>query len=181
MATIVNGVFQKIYIEDVQTGASASEETMTKFAGSLNKLVDSIFLPVHFDIHGSYNIIGVPDNKVDKFYLVPFDCKIAIIHFYAGENVGSGFMEVDVVRKPLSGGESSIFSTRPKLSSSDGSQTDLIMDFIANTTPRKGAGATSPVLSIANLSKYDVLKFNIITKPTGFIDKLGLVIYLMPN
>lgn len=179
---LVSNLKQKIYVEDVETGASASEATMNKFAGSLNLLLDTAVFPIHFDIHGSYNIVGVPDNKTDKFYIVPFDCEILAAHFYLGENVGSsGNAEVDVIKKPLVGSETSIFTTRPNLPATAGAEADIIQEFLPTATNiRLGTGGTAPVLVSSTLSKYDVLKFNIINKPVGTVDKMGLVLIVRP-
>lgn len=183
MATFVPNLVQKIYEEDVETGAAASEATMTKIAGTINIFADYNLFPIHFDIHGPYNIIGVPDNKVDKFYLVPYNCEIVACHFYIGENVGSsGSVEVDVVKKPLVGAETSIFSTRPVIPASAGSQADIIQEFLpAASNIRLATGGTAPVLIGTQLDQYDVLKFNIISKPVGTVDKMGLVLLIRPR
>ena len=183
MATEVTGLKQKIYEEDVETGAAASEETMTKFAGSMNLTLDTNLIPIHFDIHGPYNITPVPDNKVDKFYCVPFNCEIVASHFYTGENPGSsGTTEIDVLKKPLSGSEVSIFSTRPKIPASAGAEADIIQEYLpATSTIRLATGGTIAVLSSTQLSKYDVLKFSFIDKPVGTIDKCGFVLFVRPR
>jgi hypothetical protein len=183
MATLVPNLKQKIYEEDVETGAAASEATMTKIAGTINIFADYNFYPIHFDIHGPYNIIGVPDNKVDKFYLVPYNCEIVACHFYTGENVGSsGSVEVDVIKKPLVGSETSIFSTRPVIPASAGTEADTIQEFLpVATNIRLATGGTAPVLVSTQLDQYDVLKFNIISKPVGTLDKMGLVLLIRPR
>jgi len=181
MATEVAGLLSKIYEEDVETGAAASEATMTKFGGTVNKLVDSLLVQIHFDIHGPYNIIGVPDNKVDKFYIVPFDCEIIASHFYTGENAGSsGNTEIDILKKPLVGAEVSIFSTRPIIPASAGTEADIIQEYVPTSTIRLASGGTIAVLSSPTLSKYDVLKFNFIDKPVGTVDKCGFVLLVRP-
>ncbi|HNC40295.1 MAG TPA: hypothetical protein PK522_00770 [Nitrosomonas sp.] len=180
MATEVTQIKQKIYEEDVETGAAASEETMTKFGGSLNLLLDKTIFPVHFDIHGPYNITGVPDAKVDKFYCVPFDAEIVGSHFYTGENPGSsGSTEIDILRKPLSGGTASIFSTRPIIPASAGAEADIIQTYLPSASTIRGAtGGTDAVLSSTQLDAYDVLKFSFIDKPVGTVDKCGFVLWL---
>lgn len=183
MATEVAGLIQKIYEEDVETGAAASEATMTKFAGTMNKLADSIVIPIHFDVHGPYNITGVPDNKVDKFYVIPYDCEILFSHFYTGENPGaSGSTEIDIIKKPLIGSEVSIFSTRPVIPASAGAEADIIQEYLpALNTVRLATGGTIAVLTGTTLNKYDVLKFNIISKPVGTIDKMGFNLIIRPR
>lgn len=179
----VSGLIDKILEEDVETGAAASEATMTKFAASLNKTVDTNMVCIHFDIHGPYNIVGVPDNKVDKFYVVPFDCEIVASHFYTGELPGSsGNTEIDVVKKPLVGSETSIFSTRPKIPASAGAEADIIQEYLpALSTIRLATGGTIAALVGTTLSKYDVLKFNFIDKPVGTVDKCGFVLIVRPT
>ena len=183
MATFVPNLIQKIYEEDVETGAAASEATMTKIAGTINVFADSNILSIHFDIHGSYNIIGVPDNKVDKFYVIPYDAEIVACHFYVGENPGSsGSTEIDVIKKPLVGSETSIFSTRPIIPASAGAEADIIQEFLPSVTNiRLASGATAPVLTGTQLDKYDVLKFNFIQKPVGTVDKCGINILIRPR
>lgn len=184
MATLVSNLKQKLYVEDVESGAAASESVMTKVAGTVNLLADTSTYAIHFDIHGPYNIIGVPDNKVDKYYIVPYDAEIYAIHYYLGVNVGSGgTAEVDVVNKPFSGGaEASIFTTRPIIPASAGTESDIIREFLPSvSTIRLATGGTAPALTSTQLSKYDVLKFNMIAKPTGTVDKLGLVLLIRPR
>lgn len=178
---IVAGLKQYIYEEDVETGAAASEATMTKIAATTNLTTDTNMVSVHFDIHGSYNIVGVPDNKVDKFYVVPFDAEIVACHFYTGENNGStGNTEIDILKKPLVGSEISIFSTRPIIPAGV-SEADIIQEFLPASTIRLASGGTVAVLSSTQLSKYDVLKFNFIAKPVGTVDKCGFNLFIRPR
>jgi hypothetical protein len=182
MATIVPSLKQYIYVEDVETGAAASESTMTKFAGAMNLTTDFNMMSIHFDIHGSYNITGVPDNKVDKFYIIPFDCEIVASHFYTGENNGAtGNTEIDVIKKPLIGSEVSIFTTRPIILSNT-AEADIIQEYLpALSTIRLASGGTIAALTGTTLNKYDVLKFNFISKPVGTVDKCGFNLLVRPR
>lgn len=183
MATIVSGLKQYLYEEDIETGAAASEATMTKLAGVANLTTDTNVMSIHFDIHGPYNIVGVPDNKTDKFFLVPFNAEIVAAHFYVGVNQGSsGNSEIDVIKKPLVGAEVSLFTTRPIIPVSAGTEADIIQEFLPSlSTARLATGGTIAVLTGTTLNKHDVLKFNIIDKPVGTIDKMGFNLIIRPR
>jgi hypothetical protein len=65
---------------------------------------------------------------------------------------------------------------------SAGIEADTIQEFLpVATNIRLATGATAPVLVSTQLDQYDVLKFNIISKPVGTLDKMGLVLLIRPR
>jgi hypothetical protein len=167
---------QLILVEEVETGASASEATMTKIAGSVNHAVTKNFLTCAFNLHGPYWITGVPDTNVDIEWIAPCDMEIVKIHFYHKDAGASGTCEVDVLKYPLAGGSASIFSTRPSISYTAGNGARVIVDY-ADETPTDvsvPSGCTAPRLSAFTVSENDVLKISFIQKQASPAEGVGL-------
>lgn len=178
----VPGLKQLVFSEDVETGASASEATMTKIAGTLNHVAEKQFLYCAFNLHGSYWITGVPDPNVDIEFLVPCDCEIVKIQMYHKDAGASGTCEMDVLRFPLAGGSASIFSTRPAIPSTAGANARILTDYSTGTPNDLSlpAGSTAPRLAISQLDENDVLKVSFIQKQASSAEGVGVHIILRP-
>ena len=173
---------QLILVEEVETGASASEATMTKIAGSVNHAVTNNFMTCAFNLHGPYWITPVPDANVDIEWIAPCAMEIVKIHFYHKAAGGSGTCEVDVLKYPLAGGSSSIFSTRPAIPFSAGNGVRIITDY-SGTTPTDvalPAGCTAPRLSSVTVAANDVLKISFIQKQGSSAEGVGLHLVMRP-
>jgi hypothetical protein len=182
MASEVTSLIQKILDEDVKTGASASEAIMNKFAASVNALLDTNTVNVEFNAHGSYWITTTPDNNCDVEFLVPWDCEIVKMHFYHKVAGASGNCEVDVIRFPIGGGSSSIFSTRPIIPFSAGNDARIIQQFFPTILNLKTCtGGVLPILATNQLAANDVLKFNFINKQTANAEGVGLHLVIRPR
>lgn len=165
MGTYVSNLKQKIYQEDVETGAAASEATMTKFGGSLNKMLDETWYSLHWIANGSYWITSYPEYSMDKELLVPFDCEIVKIRVYNKTAGTSGTSECDIEKQQPGGAWSTIFTTRPKIPYTSGNNASIITQHLPTvSTIYASAGTTVPVLASTQLSANDVLRFNFLDK-----------------
>lgn len=179
MGTYVSNLKQKIYQEDVETGAAASEATMTKFGGSLNKMLDETWYSLHWIANGSYWITSAPEYSMDKELLVPFDCEIVKIRVYNKTAGTSGNSECDIEKRQLAGSWSTIFTTRPRIPFSSGAGAQIITQHLPTTsTIYASAGTTVPVLASTQLSANDVLRFNFISKQSTPAEGFAIEILL---
>lgn len=179
MATYVSNLKQKIYVEDVETGAAASEATMTKFGGSLNKVLDEVWYSIHFIANGSYWITSAPEYSMDKEMMIPFNCEIVKMRVYNRTAGGSGTSECDIEKKQPNGSWSTIFTTRPKVPYTSGSDAEIVTQHLPSvSTIFASVGTTVPVLNSTSLNANDILRFNWITKQTASAEGFGLEILL---
>ena len=179
MATKVPGLKNSIYVEDVETGAAASEATMNKFGASVNKLLDEVWYSLHWIANGSYWITSFPEYSMDKELLVPFDCEIVKIRVYNKTAGTSGTSECDIEKRQLAGSWSTIFTTRPKIPFSSGANAQIITQHLPTTsTIYASAGTTVPVLASTQLNANDVLRFNFLDKQTQPSEGFGIELVL---
>lgn len=179
MATKVPGLKNSIYVEDVETGAAASEATMNKFGASVNKLLDEVWYSLHWIANGSYWITSSPEYSMDKELLVPFDCEIVKIRVYNKTAGTSGTSECDIEKRQLAGSWSTIFTTRPKIPFSSGANAQIITQHLPTTsTIYASAGTTVPVLASTQLSANDVLRFNFLDKQAKPSEGFGIELVL---
>ncbi len=177
MATEIANLKRKIFEEDMKTGAAASEATQTKVGGNINKILDETCQSFHWIANGSYWITTVPDNAMDKEFLVPFNCEIVKMRTYNKTPGLSGTTECDIVKKQPGGGFATIFSTRPKIPFGSGVDAEIVQSFLpAPSTIFASIGTTIGVLASTNLNENDILRFNFVDKQSSPAEGFGLQI-----
>jgi hypothetical protein len=157
---------QNLQIEDLRTGAAASEATMQKVGGAVNFWNSYFEGTKQWNANGPYSITGVPDNGIDGVYPAWSDCEIYGVAFHNSEAGSSGDTEFDILRHPVGGGPAvSIFSTRPKIPFSAGNDARVIVQVLPTPTILfQSPGVTAPVMALTQLDAGDLLTMNIVAK-----------------
>jgi hypothetical protein len=135
-----------------------------------------------FTLNGPYYIVGA-ENGVDGGWGVLFDMEIIGVMMYNLVSGSSGTTQLDVRRftgpNSPSGG-TSIFSTRPAISSAAPNNAYVFRDVLNGVTLASGTGTTVPVLSITQLNAGDMLTLNKASSQNGG-ETAGLIIYYRPR
>ena len=161
---------------EVKYRASVSERTWTKIAGVINFIVTKNHQENQFFLNGPYSIIATPQSKLDGLTVFNFDAEIINVYAFNLVAGSGGTTELDIKLKPqASGSFTSIFSTRPALTSAAGNDKWI---GIGDTV----TGCTAPVLSSTpfNVNKGDGLVLDLIQAQTGG-QNCGILIMYRPR
>lgn len=169
--------------EDVKTGASASEATMTKAAGNIHKALLEGCRSMHFMANGRYSVTAFPENAVDREWIVPFNCEIVMIRAFSKTAGVSGSTEVDIEKKQPGGAWATIFSTRPAIPFGAGDDGEIVQEFLPSVNPVfASAGCIAPVLVSTEMDQYDILRMNFVDKQQGpLVEGFGIEILVRPR
>lgn len=172
---------QDLYEEDFRAGAAATEDTMNKVGSSVNFWNNRYEGVRPWVISGPYSITPVPDNGIDGYIACPYDMEIFGVFIGALTAGSSGTSEIDVVKYPVVGSPATIFTTRPAIPSTSGSDAFIQVETLPSySVIRQAAGTTAPVLASTELTKGDVLKLNWISKQTGG-EGLTVALFIRPR
>lgn len=153
---------EKIYQEDVQSGASVSESVGAKIGSTVNHIIDRILQQVVFGGVGRYyNNASYPVTNWGSSEIMAENCDIARIDFNH-EIIGtSGTTEVDIqVKRFGSPTWTSVFIQKPIIAVAAGSSLTFSTDTFAPVT-----GVTLPTLDTdeIELNTGDELRCNLIS------------------
>jgi hypothetical protein len=173
---------RNLQVEELRTGAAASESTMQRVASSVNFWNTFYEGTRAWFFNGQYGDFPFPQTGVDGVYNVPCDMEIyqlAVNHNTAGI---SGTFEIDLIKIPVGGGpEVSVFATRPQIPFGAGNFAVIHQEFLPTaSTIVASPGVTLATLVSTQLSKGDRLYTNIIG---GQIQgqSAGLVLMMRPR
>jgi hypothetical protein len=104
-----------IQLESVEADAAASSGTVQQIAQMTQhygKYSSDLF---SFKASGPYSITSVPDVQVDGSRTIVFPSSIHAFSFVNHIAGSSGYTEIDLIKKPTSGPDVSIFTTKPRI------------------------------------------------------------------
>lgn len=115
-------------VEELETGAAASEGTVSKMGGNVNHLLLKPHFTMTWKINGPYSLKAPTEQFVDGDFTLPFFGRVvgyAMTHYGVGS---SGQFEIDIQAHDPSVSPASIFSQRPALSYLAGANATLSKD-----------------------------------------------------
>lgn len=170
-----------IQVEDVQYRAAVSEAVGSTIGASINFINKRQHDNKAFFLNGKYSSVAGAQTSVDGAWGVMFDIEIIGILMFNMVAGSSGTTTLDVRRWTASNtGNTSIFSTKPSITSAAGNNAYVFYDFLNSTALENPSGTTLPVLSVTNLNAGDLLTLNIDAKQTDG-QNCGLIIYFRPR
>jgi hypothetical protein len=116
-----------------------------------------------FELNGNYPSLSFPLLNIDAIFFAPYALTITSVWIYNGDAGASGTTEYDLKVASSGGAFSSILSTTGKITSAAaaGVWTDSGSVIAAQT------GVTKPVISVANISAGQAIKWDLIQSMTG--------------
>lgn len=143
--------------EEIRYRASISESTFYKLGGSVNFINDRQYYQFYFGMMGPYSFLSTPFNGVGTIEVFDYDAEIVQI-WIASAASGSGTTQIDIKKASLnSSSYSTIFSTKPSVSSS--APSDAVFDMDSNAT--LPSGCVRPVLITPNFLAGDKLRMDV--------------------
>jgi len=169
--------------EELRVRAGVSEATATRIGQSVNFINKRQYDSRGFFLNGPYSTMGSTQVGVDGAWGVLFDVEIVGVMMFNLVAGSSGTTTLDIRRftgpNTPSGG-SSIFTTRPAITSGAGHNTYLFRDVLNGVTIIGGGGRTQPVMDIVNLNQGDMLTLNVDGVQTG-AENCGILLYYRPR
>lgn len=166
--TAVSPLKVDLQVEELKTGAAASEYTMQKVGSSVNFWNTFYEGSKHWKVNGFLGSLSLPYTELDGPFFCWSDMEIWAIGFSISVAGTSGDLEFDIIRYPADGSPSStIFSTRPKINYTAGSGAWYVEDLNQSLVHHTQAGITAPILSTINLTAGDKLVCNLVGKQSG--------------
>lgn len=178
----VSPLKRNLQVEELRTGAAASESTMQRVASSVNFWNTFYEGTRAWFINGIYDLFPFPQTGIDGVYNVP--CNMEIYQLAVNHNVAgiSGNFEIDVIKIPVGGGpQVSIFTQRPIIPFGAGNFSVIHQEFLPTPlTVVASPGVTLATLVSTQLDKGDRLFINIINGQAGG-ESAGLVLMMRPR
>ena len=165
MGTEIASEREKIYVEDVQGGASVSESVGSKIGASVNFILDKIVQQLVFGVGGSrsYSGLTVPYTFTNNSEVAVEDYliqRVSVSNALAGT---AGTTTFKIEKRPFGSLVwTSIFSTNCSIGA--GAADNLVFNSDDVSAP---AGVTLPVLNTTSIGKGDELRFILISARTG--------------
>lgn len=179
--TEITGARANIYVEDVQYRAAVSEAVGSKIGSSINFINNYQYDSRGFFLNGGYGSYSGAQVGVDGAWGILFDVKLVGIFMFNLVAGVSGTTTLDVKRRTASGGSStSIFSTKPSITSAAGNNAFVFNRTIDSTVLDNPAGTTLPIFGTTDLDAGDMLTLNIDAKQVSG-ENCGLVLYYRPR
>lgn len=170
-----------IQSEAVAYKAAVSEATFTTIGAAVNFINLKQYDQKAFFINGPYSIVSGAQTEIDGAIAILFDCEIVGVMMYNMVAGSSGTTTLDINRWTASNtGGTSIFSTRPSITSAAGNKAFVFRDVLNSTTLENPAGTTVPVLSVTQLNAGDMLTCDIDAKQTGG-ENCGVILMIRPR
>lgn len=160
MGTFVASEREKIYIEDVQGGASVSESVASKLSSSINFILDNITQKMQFGVTGNfYSGLAVPYTFAQNSEIAAESLLIQRVTVSNQISGTSGQTEFKLERRLFGSGVwTTMFSVNLIILNT--AADNLVFSSDDMSAP---AGVTLPVLSITTLAKGDEVRGVLIT------------------
>lgn len=174
---------RRINIQEEETAyrSAVSEATLSRVGASTNFINLRQYDSRGFFLNGPYSTIASPQLGVDGAWFILFDVEIVGVGMFNLVEGSSGTTTLDIRRFTASNvGNTSIFSTRPSLSTASGSYAYVFRDVLNGVTLEAPTGSTVPVLSTTNLNAGDMLVMNKDDAQVGG-ENCGLLLYYRPR
>lgn len=168
-----------IQAEETVRRGSLSEALFTRVGQSINFVNKRQFDTHQFNFNGQYSgfkgIVGA-----DGCFPARYNIRIIGITMYNRRAGTSGTTEIDLLTIDESGGSAtSIFSTKPSLSSTAGDDAFLIYDGLTDANiSEPSTGFVSPVLSTTDIPQGSIVICNLVDTQIGAEDFHLLIDYI---
>lgn len=160
----ISAVRNTLQVEELASEAAVSSGTATRIGESIRHIQLYNIENPSWSMNGIYGKNTGAQSTVDGARAIFSDLEIVgFFMFNSGAGV-SGVSEIDILRHTSSGAGTSIFSTRPQISSAAGNNAFLSMYLDPALTLENPAGTTLPVFSTTQLTAGDALTLNFVTK-----------------
>jgi hypothetical protein len=166
---------KNLQVEELKTGAAASESTMQRVASSVNFWNSYYEGSRGWFLNGRYDIISLPQVGVDGAFFAWTNMEIWMIGCYNLVAGSAGSVEFDILKNG-----STIFSTKPAIPYTAGANAKLVRDVIANSTVVASPGVTLPALISTQLSAGDMLTCNLTGAQTAG-ESAGIILGIRPR
>lgn len=172
--------------EETQYRGSVSEATLNRFGAAANFVNLRQYDSRGFFLNGPYSAVSGAQTGVDGAWGILFNVEIIGVMMFNLVAGSSGTTTLDIRHFTASNtpsGGSSIFSTKPSITTAAGNNAFVFRDFLNGSTLENPTGTTVPVLtggSTYNLSAGDMLTMNVDAKQTGG-QNCGVLIYYRPR
>lgn len=173
---------RRIIIQEEETAyrAAVSEATLSRVGAVSNFISKRQYDSRGFFLNGPYGTIGA-QTGVDGAWAVLFDIEIIGVMMFNLVAGSSGTTTLDIRRFTASNtGNTSIFSTKPSLTSASGNNAYVFRDVLNATNLEAPTGSTVPVVSTVNLNAGDMLTMNKDASQVGG-QNCGILIYYRPR
>ena len=177
----VSPLRKNLQIEELRTGAAASESTMQRVASSVN------FWNAYYEgsrgwfLNGNYSILPFPQTGIDGAHFANSNMEIYQIGVYNLVAGSAGNLSFDIIKHPVGGGTSvTIFTTKPVIPFSAGNNARILTNTLTNTNLYMSPGCTAPVLASNQLNAGDFLTCNIFSGQTNG-QSAGIILALRPR
>lgn len=163
--TDISPLKKKIQSEEVLAQAAISSGTGNKIGASVNFILERETIHRTWQLNGIYGTSTGAQTAVDGSIPVEFDMEIC--GFYMANEIAgsSGTTEIDIRKQAASGTSgTSIFTTRPSLSTAAGNRAKLQANYNPAETIHNPTGSTMPVFSSFNLNKGEALFLDFVTR-----------------
>ena len=174
---------QNIFEQETRYRAAVSEATKTKIGGSINFINERQYDQKAFFLNGPYRVAVNIGSTEAVDGLMPFLFPVELVGVWMFNLVSgsSSNTQLDVRRRTSPGGTStSIFSTRPRITSAASNFAYVGRRLTDNSVLGGGTGMTAPVLSQTEFNAGDVLTLDIVSAMPG-AENAGLILQLRPR
>lgn len=169
--------------EETKYRAAVSEATLSRVGAVTNFISKRQYDSRGFFLNGPYDT-AAGSTGVDGAWGILFDIEIVGIMMFnlVTGGVPGTWTQLDIRRWTATNtGNTSIFSTKPRLSGSVPNNAYIFLDLLNNTTLESPIlGATLPVMATTQLNAGDMLTMNLDTAMTGG-QNCGILIYYRPR
>lgn len=178
----VTAIKKNLQVEELKTGAAASEYTMQKVGGSVNFWNKYYEGSRQWALNGPFSSLSLPGLNIDGAHYCWVNEEIYAIGFTL-ETVGtSGDFEFDLIRHPADNSTPvSLFTTRPKINFSAGNGAWFVYNASLNQVQHTQSGITAPVFNTLNLTAGDKITWSIIAVQSGGIKNASLTVGFRPR
>lgn len=166
MANLLN---TRAYINDIETAesAAASSGTIQKIGQALNHHTEKQHQVYRWSVTGNYANLSLPYLNIDNGFGVLRNCTIDGFHFAVNTAGSGGSLEIDIIRRPVTGPTVSLWTTKPVIPASSGNNARMIYRQSDATTLINTVGNTLGVLAVTSLVEGDQLEMNITAVQSG--------------
>jgi hypothetical protein len=175
MANLAN---VRALINDIETAesAAASSGTMQKVGQALNFNTEKQHVVFEWNMTGNYANLALPYLAMDLPKHVYRSFTIDGFGFSVVTAGSGGSLEIDIIRRPVTGATVSLWSTKPVIPASSGNNARMIYRVSDSTTLVNTAGNTLGVLALTSIVEGDQLELNITSvqtvSPKDFVFRL---------
>jgi len=166
----ITGERKLIQSEEVAYAAAVSSGTGSRIGSVLNFHTMSQHQKMSWKFNGKYGRSTSAQTGVDGSVFIMRDCIIIGFAMSNLVNGTSGSTEIDIIRFQSSGSGTTIFGTRPQISTAGGNNVFMSAWYDPNEVLENPSGTLLPSYTSMLLNKGDMLTFNFVQRMAGAQD-----------